>query len=180
MGAEAPRDRHFHFAILKPRSLALFVKLTLLLCANLSTSSSWAVSRSCRFWALDSAIRPRWAFLRFGQFRAAAGRDGAVSLAYGPVFFLAQGLVIASVEPVAGLLEQFLHQARPAETVGLDDEGQFPEQMGTANRVLAVFAGETGFSAVMDQHADEAGDDADRIDRFLPALPEQELPVRDP
>ena len=67
------------------------------------------------------SFRPR---RDLGHLPGALGQDGPVALAHGRAPVLGQGLGVAPVDPVAGLAQQPLHQARPAEAVGLDDEGR--------------------------------------------------------
>ena len=88
-----------------------------------------------------------------GQFLAALGQVGPVPLAHGQTFGLGQDLGVALVDPVAGLAQQALHQARPAEAVGLDDEGNLAEEVRFAQLVPAPVAGEEIRPAVVDQDA---------------------------
>jgi hypothetical protein len=50
---------------------------------------------------------------------------------------------------VADLVQQLLHQACPAEAVGIDDEGQFAEQVGSAQLMSALIAGQVCSPAVV-------------------------------
>ena len=131
------------FAILKPLSAALFVKLIGVV-YEASTASSYFLSRSCRLWASDFAMRPRWPFLRLGisgSSPAPCVRMVRYRLRMAR-YSLAQGLGFACVDPVAGLAQQFLHQACPAVTVGLDNESQFTQQMRATEAVPACVVGE--------------------------------------
>ena len=110
-----------------------------------------------------------------GQFPAALGQDGPISLAHGQALGLGQDLGRAPVDPVAGLAQQLLHQAGPAEAVGLDDEGQFAQKVRTAQLMPALVIGEVRRPAVVNQRAGVTRDDADLVDRLPAALPMQEL-----
>ena len=110
-----------------------------------------------------------------GQLLAALGQDGPISLAHGQALGLGQDLARAPVDPVAGLAQQRLHQARPAEAVGLDDKGEFAQKVRAAQLMLALVTGEVRRPAVVDQRAGVARDDADLVDRLPSALAMQEL-----
>ena len=67
----------------------------------------------------------------FGRFLRPLGQDGPVPLDDAAAFGLGQRLGRTLVDPVAELAQQLLHQACPAEAVGVDDEGQFAEHVGS-------------------------------------------------
>ena len=57
------------------------------------------------------------------------GEDGAVALLYGLVFVLAQRLVVALGDFVAGTEEQAFHALGPSVVVGVDDEGELAKEV---------------------------------------------------
>ena len=99
-----------------------------------------------------------------GQFLAALGQDGAVALAGGLAGGCAQGLALAAIDPVAGLLQQGFHQARQAVAVGLDMGSEFADQVCATELVQAVRVAEVGGPAFVYQRAAIAGDQADRLE----------------
>ena len=105
-----------------------------------------------------------------GQFPRALCQDGPVSLDDTAAFGRGQRLGRASVDPVAGVAKQRLHQARPAVVVGVDGEGEFAEEVRAAQLVPAASVGQVGLPAVMDQRTGVARDDADLLDG-LPSAP---------
>ena len=62
----------------------------------------------------------------------ALGEDGAVAFLYGLVLALAQYLLVAFGDFVAGVEEQALHALGPGIVMGIDDEGQLSQQVRTA------------------------------------------------
>ena len=54
--------------------------------------------------------------------------------------------------------------------MGVDDEGEFAQQMCPAQGVVAVRVAQIRGPAVVDRHTGVAGDDADGLDRLAPAL----------
>ena len=133
------------FPILIFCSPALFVKLTSGSPMKRSKYSSCFARHSCRLCAADFAMRPR---VPFGLGQCFGG---------------------APVDAVAGLVQQPFHQACPTEAVGLEEEGQFPEQVAAAQLMPALVVGEVRRPAVMDQRAGVTRDDADLVDRLLAA-----------
>ena len=76
---------------------------------------------------------------------------------------------------MADLAQQALHQSRPAVAVGLDDEGQFAQQVAAAQLVAALLVTHVRSPAVVDQDALVAREDADLFDRLPTALAVREL-----
>ena len=62
----------------------------------------------------------------------ALGEDGAVAFLHGLVLALAQSLLVTFGDFVAGVEEQALHALGPGVVMGLDDEGEFTQQMRAA------------------------------------------------
>ena len=66
--------------------------------------------------------------------------------------------------------EQALHPPRPGVVVGVDDEGEFAQQVRAAQGVVAVRVAQIGGPAVVDHHAPVAGDNADGVNRLAAAF----------
>lgn len=80
------------------------------------------------------------------------GRDGAVALGQGLKGGCTQDLGRAAIEFVAGLFEQGFRQAHPTVVVGLENEGQLPDQV-CAESMPALLVGEVRAPAVMHRGA---------------------------
>ena len=91
--------------------------------------------------AASLAILPGW---NGREFFFAPGEDIAVAFLQILVFSPCEFLSFALCDDDAGLLEQSLHIGRPCVAVGIYDEGQLPQQVRTAQAVVAMIVGEIG------------------------------------
>ena len=100
------------------------------------------------------------------EFLFTPGQDIAVSFLKILVFSARQFLVFTLCNDDASLLKQTLHIGRPGVAVGVDNEGQFPQQVRATETVAAVVVGEIRGPAVVDDDSTIAWDDADGLDRL--------------
>ena len=129
------------------------------------------------------ARRPRFPFVRLGiSGRSLQPWVRMIRYCLRTIRYLASVsvLVVLLIHPVAGLAQQPLHQVRPAEAVGREDEGQLPEQVAAAQLMPALVVGKVCRPAVVDQRAGVARDDTDFFDRLLTALLVPELQRQTP
>ena len=98
------------------------------------------------------------------------GEDGAVAFLHRCVLAGGQRLVVAFADLVAGAEEQALHAPRPGIVMGVDDEGEFAQQMRAAQGMAAVVVAQIRGPAVVDRDAPVSGNDADRLDGLAAAL----------
>ena len=98
------------------------------------------------------------------QFPFPLGQDGSVSFAQGIVVCFGQRLVLEFRDLVTVFEQQFVHAPGPDMVMGLDDVGEFAQEMGAAQGVGTLVIAEVGGPAVVDQDTAIAWDDADRLD----------------
>ena len=71
---------------------------------------------------------------------------------------------------MTGAKEQALHALGPGVMMGVDDEGEFAQQMCPAQGVVAVRVAQIRGPAVVHRHAGVAREDADGLDGLAPAV----------
>ena len=98
------------------------------------------------------------------------GEDGAVAFLYGLVLAFGKRFLVALSDLVAGVEEQAFHALGPGVVVGVDDEGEFAQQVRATQGVVAVRVAQVRGPAVVDRDTAVARDDADGLDGFAPAL----------
>ena len=92
-------------------------------------------------------------------------RDGWVRICCG----------LALVDLVADLAQQFMYQACPTVTDGLEDEGEIRKEMRPAYLMLALEVCKVCAPAIVDQYTGVARIDADRLYGIRAPLAMQEL-----
>ncbi len=107
-----------------------------------STSASYWVSASWRFSASDLAMRPRCPSRRAGGlFPCGLGEDGPGARAHGREGCLVESLGVEFTDPSAGSAQEVAQALGPDVVVGVLDELQIAQQVGTAQGVLTVIKG---------------------------------------
>ena len=76
---------------------------------------------------------------------------------------------------MTGAKEQPLHALGPGVAMGVDDEGEFAQQMCPAQGVVAVRVAQIRGPAVVHRHTGVAREDADGLDGLAPAFGVQAL-----
>ena len=89
------------------------------------------------------------------------GEDGAVAFLQRLVLARGQRLVVAFRDLMTGAKEQPLHALGPRVIMGVDDEGEFAQQMCPAQGVVAVRVAQIRGPAVVHRHTGVAREDAD-------------------
>ncbi len=107
-----------------------------------STSVSYWVSASWGFSASDLAMRPRCPSRRAGGlFPCGLGEDGPGARAHGREGCLVEGLGVKFTDPAAGSAQEVAQALGPDVAVGVLDEPEVAQQVGTAQGVLPVGQG---------------------------------------
>ncbi len=92
------------------------------------------------------------------------GEDGPGARAHGREGCLVESLGIKFTDPAAGSAQEVAQALGPGVAVGVLDEPEVAQQVGTAQGVLTVISGEGAGPSVVDQNATRAGDDTQVVD----------------
>ncbi len=93
------------------------------------------------------------------MFPCGLGEDGPGARARGREGCLVEGLGVKFTDPAAGSAQEVAQALGPGVAVGVLDEPEVAQQVGTAQGVLTVISGEGAGPSVVDQNATRAGDD---------------------
>ncbi len=99
-----------------------------------------------------------------GLFPCGLGEDGPGARARGREGCLVESLGIKFTDPAAGSAQEVAQALVPDVAVGVLDEPEVAQQVGTAQGVLTVISGEGAGPSVVDQNATRAGDDSEVVD----------------
>ncbi len=98
------------------------------------------------------------------MFPCGLGEDGPGARAHGREGCLVESLGIKFTDPAAGSAQEVAQAFGPDVAVGVLDEPEVAQQVGTAQGVLTVISGEGAGPSVVDQNATRAGDDSEVVD----------------